>query len=180
MLILSLISQECINLNKKTFTFRVRVFFSCVVPGQYFIIIIWSGRLLGEQKALSNTVRAKYVTIFTIRKEIVCQQCLDSNFFLQLYQFILIMYCTNSIVVICFVLAIIVFTYQQKNIIILNICFVCIVLPSRLQHIIKKNYENITFNKFFLEFNFIKAELLQLKSHPFICMRTFINKKVGN
>ena len=26
----------------------------------------------------------------------------------------------------------------------------------------------------------IKAELLQLKPHPFICMRNFINKKVGN
>ena len=26
----------------------------------------------------------------------------------------------------------------------------------------------------------IKAELLQLKPHPFICMRSFINKKVGN
>ena len=25
-----------------------------------------------------------------------------------------------------------------------------------------------------------KAELLQLKPHPFICMRNFINKKVGN
>ena len=25
-----------------------------------------------------------------------------------------------------------------------------------------------------------KAELLQLKPHPFICMRSFINKKVGN
>ena len=25
-----------------------------------------------------------------------------------------------------------------------------------------------------------KAELLQLKLHPFICMRNFINKKVGN
>ena len=27
---------------------------------------------------------------------------------------------------------------------------------------------------------FIKAELLQLKPHPFIRMRNFINKKVGN
>ena len=25
-----------------------------------------------------------------------------------------------------------------------------------------------------------KAELLQLKPHPYICMRNFINKKVGN
>ena len=25
-----------------------------------------------------------------------------------------------------------------------------------------------------------KAELLQLKPHPFICMRNFINKRVGN
>ena len=25
-----------------------------------------------------------------------------------------------------------------------------------------------------------KAELLQLKPHPFICMRNFINEKVGN
>ena len=25
-----------------------------------------------------------------------------------------------------------------------------------------------------------KSELLQLKPHPFICMRNFINKKVGN
>ena len=25
-----------------------------------------------------------------------------------------------------------------------------------------------------------KAELLQLKPHPFICMRNFLNKKVGN
>ena len=25
-----------------------------------------------------------------------------------------------------------------------------------------------------------KAELLQLKPHPFICMRNFMNKKVGN
>ena len=27
---------------------------------------------------------------------------------------------------------------------------------------------------------FYKAELLQLKPHPFICMRNFIYKKVGN
>ena len=27
---------------------------------------------------------------------------------------------------------------------------------------------------------FIKAELLQLKPHPFICVRNFINKKVVN
>ena len=26
----------------------------------------------------------------------------------------------------------------------------------------------------------IKARLLQLKPHPFICMRNFINRKVGN
>ena len=52
--------------------------------------------------------------------------------------------------------------------------------------IIMKYYETIKGTKYYsYKIDYYetlkgKAELLQLKSHPFICMRNFIDKKVGN
>ena len=41
-------------------------------------------------------------------------------------------------------------------------------------------YKQIDLGKIDLLVNFLKAELLQLKPHPFICIIHFINTKVGN
>ena len=51
---------------------------------------------------------------------------------------------------------------------------------------IMKYYETIKGSKYYIyKIDYYetlkgKAELLQLKPHPFICMRNFIDKKVGN
>ena len=41
-------------------------------------------------------------------------------------------------------------------------------------------YKQIDLGKIDLLVNFLKAELLQLKPYPFICMINCINKKIGN